>query len=76
MITKEMIENWMGSDNLDVDTFLDLLCDIANNKYPVALFKQEVLEYADDVFFEEPDTYDEFGVNTKNSFNTPPKEAV
>jgi len=55
---------------------LDLLCDIANDKYPVALFKQEVLEYADDVFFEEPDTYDEYGVNTKNSFNTPPKESI
>lgn len=24
----------------------------------------------------EDDTYDEYGVNTKNSFNTPPKEAV
>jgi len=24
----------------------------------------------------EDDTYDEFGVNTKNSFNTLPKEAV
>jgi len=24
----------------------------------------------------EDDTYDEFGVNTKNSFNTPPKETV
>jgi hypothetical protein len=24
---------------------------------------------------EEEETYDEFGVNTKNSFNTPPKES-
>ena len=24
---------------------------------------------------EDDDTYDEFGVNTKNSFNTPPKES-
>jgi hypothetical protein len=33
--------------------------------------------YVDDVVVEieeEEETYDEFGVNTKNSFNTPPKE--
>jgi hypothetical protein len=34
--------------------------------------------YVDDVVVEieeEEETYDEFGVNTKNSFNTPPKES-
>jgi hypothetical protein len=44
-ITTQMIEDWMGSDNMSVDAFLELLALIANKKYAVDLFAQEVLEY-------------------------------
>jgi hypothetical protein len=50
VITKSMMEDWIGSDNLDPDSFLDLLCDLANGKYPVDLLRQEVLEYAEEYF--------------------------
>ena len=46
-ITKEMLENWVGSDNMGVDDFLELLVDIANGGYPVELFREDVLDYAD-----------------------------
>lgn len=44
-ITKEMVEQWQGSDNLGVDDLLDLLTDIVNGEYPVDIFKADVLEY-------------------------------
>ena len=44
-ITKEMIEQWQGSDNLGVDDLLELLTDIVNGEYPVDIFKADVLEY-------------------------------
>jgi len=50
MITKNMLEDWIGSDNMDADSFLDLLLDLANGRYPVDLFKQEVEEYAEEYF--------------------------
>ena len=50
MITKNMLEDWIGSDNMDADSFLDLLLDIVNGKYPIDLLKQEVLEYAEEYF--------------------------
>jgi hypothetical protein len=46
MITKEMMEKWIGSDNMDADSFLDLLVDIANGKYPASALKEDVLDYA------------------------------
>ena len=45
-ITEDMIEQWMGSDNLGVDNFLELLASIINGYYPVELFKEEVLDFA------------------------------
>jgi hypothetical protein len=45
-ITKEQIEQWIGSDNLGVDDFLDLLTELINGKYPIEMFKEDVLDYA------------------------------
>lgn len=45
LISKAMVENWIGSDNMSVDDFLDLLTEIINDDYPVDLFKADVLEY-------------------------------
>lgn len=44
-ITKEMMESWIGSDNMSVDEFLDLLVDIVNGDYPVDVFKKDVLDF-------------------------------
>jgi hypothetical protein len=45
-ITKDMIEDWVGSDNLDPDSFLDLLTDLINEQYTIENFKTDVAEYA------------------------------
>jgi hypothetical protein len=45
-ISRDMIEAWVGSDNMGADDFLELLVDIANGKYPVELFREDVLDYA------------------------------
>ena len=44
-ISKGMLENWIGGDNMKVDDLLDLLLDVINGGYPVELFREEVLEY-------------------------------
>lgn len=44
-ITPAMIEAWQGSDNMNPDDFLCLLADIINGEYPIALFRQDVLEF-------------------------------
>ena len=44
-ITPDMIEKWIGSDNIDTDHFLSLLADIANRDYPTEIFRDEVLSY-------------------------------
>lgn len=49
-ITKSMVEDWVGSDNLDPDSFLDLLTDLINEKYTIENFKKDVTEYADEYF--------------------------
>jgi hypothetical protein len=49
-VTKDMLEDWVGSDNLDPDSFLDLLTDLINEKYTIENFKKDVLEYADEYF--------------------------
>ena len=41
-----MIEDWVGSDNLDPDSFLDLLTDLINEQYTIENFKTDVAEYA------------------------------
>jgi hypothetical protein len=43
--TKEMIESWIGSDNMSIDEFLELLTDIINDDYPVDSFRKDVLDY-------------------------------
>ena len=43
-ITKEMMESWIGSDNMSVDELLTLLVDIVNG-YPVEVFKKDVLAF-------------------------------
>ena len=50
MITKDMLEDWIGGDNMDADSFLDLLLDLVNGRYSVDLFKQEVEQYAEEYF--------------------------
>ena len=50
MITKAMVEDWVGSDNLDPNSFLDLLTDLINEKYTIENFKKDVAEYADEYF--------------------------
>ena len=44
-ITKSMVEDWVGSDNLDPDSFLDLLTDLINEKYTIENFKKDVKIY-------------------------------
>ncbi len=44
-ITPNMIETWIGQDNLSVDHFLYMLSEIANGEYPVEIFRDEVLSY-------------------------------
>ena len=43
-ITEDMIEHWMGSDNLGVDDFLELLVSIVNGYYKVEMFKEDVID--------------------------------
>ena len=45
-VTKDMLEDWIGSDNMDSDSFLNLLLELINGKYAIEVFKQDVLEYA------------------------------
>lgn len=47
-ITPIMIERWMGSDNLDADSFLELLAEIANRQYAVSTFRDEVVSYSEE----------------------------
>ena len=45
LISKIMVEGWLGSDNMSVDDFLDLLTDIINEDYPLDILKNDVLEF-------------------------------
>jgi hypothetical protein len=45
LISKIMVEGWLGSDNMSVDDFLDLLTDIINEDYPLDILKSDVLEF-------------------------------
>ena len=44
-VTTEMIESWIGSNNLEVNYLLILVRDLANKDYPVDSFKSDVLNY-------------------------------
>ena len=47
-ITKNMVENWVGSDNMDADSFLDLLVELINKDYPIYDFRADVFNYHGD----------------------------
>ena len=44
-ITEVMVEGWLGSDNMSVDDFLELLTEIINEEYTVANFRADVLDF-------------------------------
>jgi hypothetical protein len=48
-ITKTMVEAWQGSDNLSPDALLDLLTELINGKYTITQFREDVLDYAEDL---------------------------
>jgi hypothetical protein len=48
-ITKDQIEAWQGSDNLSPDALLDLLEELINGKYTVSQFREDVLDYAEEL---------------------------
>lgn len=68
-VTTAQIAHWAGQDS--VDFILETLAELLNGEHTIEGLRQDILDYDTD----EPsdDTYDEYGVNTKNSFNTPPK---
>lgn len=45
LISKTMLEGWIGSDNMSADDFLDLLTEIINGDYPLDTFRTDVLEF-------------------------------
>jgi len=45
IITKKVLEDWIGSDNMDADSFLDLLLELLNGDYSIESMKEEVIEY-------------------------------
>jgi len=45
LISKAMVESWLGSDNMSTDDFLDLITDIINEDYPLDIFKSDVLDF-------------------------------
>ena len=70
-ITKEDVSNWAGQN--PTDFLLEVLTELVNGKYGVQDVKDNIVAYRDDAGSD--DTYDEYGVNTKNSFNTPKGES-
>jgi hypothetical protein len=44
-ITEEMIEAWIGSDNMSVNDFIELLTEIINGEYTLDNFRADVLEF-------------------------------
>ena len=61
-------EDYMGQDAYEA------VAEFRDN-HPYATLQNVCLILSDFVELDD-DTYDEYGVNTKNSFNTPPKESV
>jgi len=47
-ITKQMIELWIGSDNMSADKLLELLTEIINGQYHADEFRKDVLEFQED----------------------------
>jgi hypothetical protein len=46
-ITDEEIESWIGSDNMSVNDFIELLTEIINGEYTVQNFRADVLEFTE-----------------------------
>ena len=44
-ITEEMVEAWVGTDNMSVVDFIELLTEIVNGEYTLENFRADVLEY-------------------------------
>jgi len=44
-VTSAMVKAWLGSDNLNVDSLVDLLTELANGGYTPTEFQSEVLDY-------------------------------
>ena len=48
IITKKILENWIGSDNMDADSFLDLLVDLISGEYVIEDMKEEIIKFQDE----------------------------
>ena len=48
IITKKILENWIGSDNMDADSFLDLLVDLISGEYAIEDMKEEIIKFQDE----------------------------
>jgi hypothetical protein len=46
-ITEEMIEAWIGTDNMSVNDFIELLTELINGDYTLDSFRADVTEYHD-----------------------------
>lgn len=44
-ITEEMVEAWIGTDNMSVNDFIELLTEIVNGEYPLDIFRADVTEF-------------------------------
>ena len=44
-ITEEMVEGWLGSDNMSVNDFIELLTELINDEYTLHNFRMDVIEY-------------------------------
>ena len=45
LISKIMVEGWLGSDNMSTDDFLDLITEVINGDYPLDILRTDVLEF-------------------------------
>jgi hypothetical protein len=44
-ITEDMIEAWIGTDNMSVNDFIELLTELINGDYTLDNFRADVTEY-------------------------------
>lgn len=44
-ITEEMIEAWIGTDNMSTNDFIELLTELINGEYTLANFRADVTDY-------------------------------
>ena len=42
-----MIQNWLGSDNMSTNDFIELLTEIINGEYTLNNFRADVLDFAE-----------------------------